>query len=210
MWRLIYAIPMWILFALLVGVLALIGWVVIPIAAGCRAYTLRTIKDGEEIWDWSWRLMWLWGNNEDGIDNGLRFMQKDKFWSRFTKYKFARILYWTANRNPVNNLRFIPILKCDIEPKNVRWVGSLGSYEDYMTAPLPNGIDPYDYDDKRLKEYSLFCWHGAYSCYRKQYKNKSGEVIEFWIGWKIWPQDIFGVSEFRATGAGVAFQWRAL
>src|SRR5690606_8010826 len=103
-------------------------------------------------------LMWnrcrLWGNWEDGID-GLRGHTPEDFerewreqmqWYLDTKgwSDAKRIIIWSAWRNPVGNLRYVPILNCRIEPSRIRHVGS---------------------DDAEGRGW-FFCWQGFYSTLR--------------------------------------------
>lgn len=200
-WRLLYAIPTWILFIILWIPLVLIGHIVIPILLwiGLRLEAKSKFK----IWPWvhtssaynhlyqgfPW-LFYIWANEGDGI-------YPPEYERRYPQWSQFRLAWtWLAVRNPVNNLRFVPGFSCKIDPKRVRFVGSLRSK------------NPSLYDAKNIA-YWYFAWCGPYSCYRRQYYRK-GRMVEFWIGWKIWPIDQYEVSPYRKYGAGFAMQWRYL
>lgn len=191
MWRLIYAIPSWILFEILIDIpLMIIGLIVIPIAAGCKAYEGHIEKD-LIIYHFTWKFMWLWDNYEDGIANNSYSNYKSMFW---------RIVSWSAIRNSTNNLRLVPWLSVQIDPKKVCFFGSFINWNDtkYSYSEEKDLINKYD---TKIPQW-FFCWQGFYSCFYWQF----GNLRRFWIGWKIYPTDIYGVTEYRKNGAGFATQ----
>jgi hypothetical protein len=195
MWRLIYAIPLWILYVCLFLVLVVIGWPLVIIAALLEAYEVTDQnydkpKDGP-IYHFTWPWMFLWDNFEDGIANKNYYTAPNLF---------LQILYW-YNRNPVNNLRITPILSLVIDPKRVRWVGSFRF-----------GAHPMVYDNSNKLPMWFLCWCGPYICYRRQYW-RGNKLIEFWVGWRIWPADSLVekiTSASRARGSGFTMQWRTM
>lgn len=207
MWRLIYAIPTWILFELLNIPLMLLGWILVPLAAACGAYEKTddnpTKPDDGPIYHFTWPFMFLWDNYGDGIAN-------TNYWK--APNLFLQIIYWSCLRNPTNNLRIVPYLSCKINPLNVRFIGSFGnctSFEDWirlftpMHDPSEEQISIAKYDTKVPQWF--FCWQGIYSNFYWQYM-LNGNLRRFWIGWKIFPTDIYGVTEYRKFGAGFALQ----
>jgi hypothetical protein len=195
LFRLVYAVPMWLAFEFLVFLpLVLLGWVLVPIAALMRAYqltdpNLEKPNDGP-IYHFIWPFMWVFDNDGDGIANCN--------YKRFNSL-FKQIIYWSCIRNPVNNLRFAPVLGLKIEPAEVRFTGSFETAQSYESG--------------RHYPYWFFAWQGAYSCIRVQYRSPLTDTMqEFWCGWKIWPQDVHGIKpgSFRSKAAGFAFQWRSL
>jgi hypothetical protein len=182
----------WAFMLVIRTVLILIGWILIPIAAYKKAYVVNVKsigpvnETGTVVYKahFTWKLMHLWDNYEDGIANDT-----------YVKFNsmFMRIVYWSAFRNPVNNLRITPILSVMISKDKVFYIGSLP------------GDQIRSYDTKIPQWF--FAWQGMYSNFYWQF-NLFGELRRFWIGWKIYPTDIFGVTEYRKRGAGFALQFK--
>ena len=124
----------WLIFILFINTpLILLGWILIPIAAAAEAYEPYQGYDGAGTpriqYRFTWPFMWVWDNEEDGIAyNG---------YSKYTNM-FMRIVSWSANRNPANNLRYVKYLSFKIEPEKVRFVQGQNWF---------------------------FTWHGLYSCF---------------------------------------------
>jgi hypothetical protein len=173
----------WILFIALDLSLLLIGWVLVPIAAACRAYEMTDLnvsKPGDgPIYHFTWRFMWLWDNKIDGIANINYKKCSSLFW---------QILYW-YNRNPVSNLRFVKYLSFKISPEKINFIGSANC--------IPESI--------AKRPHWFLCWHGPYSCFYWR-----GASREFLIGWKAYPKDIYGLNEnsyrLESTGFGSQFK----
>lgn len=193
LWRLSYAIPSYFAFIFLIFIpLLLLGYILIPITALFGAYYWVIDEEKEDkgedpdVAHFTWKFMKLWDNWEDGIAN--------------TTYKeydsdFKQIIYWSCFRNPVNNLRIMPLLSFKIDSDKVQYVGS---------KDLANL-----YDRKPPEVEWFFAWHGFYSNIWIQFK-MFGKVYRFWQGWKIFPQDIFGVKGHRALRTGFAQQFKKL
>lgn len=196
MWRLIFAIPSWILFEAVVDVpLMLLGWVVIPIAAACGAYT----ETSPNIYHFTWKIMWLWDNYEDGIANNT--------YSHYDNM-FLRIVSWSANRNPTNNLRLVPYLSFILDKDKVGYVGEVGGMS--VKSPDDNSRDYIlnRFDTNENQWY--FAWHGAYTGW--YWVNDFGFLGKrrVFIGWKLYPTDVGGVTEYRKNGVGFAMQFKRL
>jgi len=191
MWRLGYSIPIWILFLSLRTVLILFGWVTVPIAALLYFYGWQMDQDGvgnaRMEAHFTSRFMWLWDNQEDGIYN-------DTYWK--APNEFIQIVYWSCLRNPANNLRYVPYLSLKIDPKRVQWIG----------GPF---IYPKFFDQKPPRPEWFFAWQGIYSNFFWQF-NFRGEIYRAWIGWKIMPYDVNGVTDHREHSAGFATQFKRL
>ena len=201
MWRLIYSIPVWIAFVFLVFIpLLLLGYIMVPIALLFKAYRYEHDEEkfnkGENpiVWHFTWPIMFAWDNWEDGIANETYF-KEDSF--------FMQVIRWSCIRNPVNNLRIVPYLACKVNPKKIGFVGSKGSSYEIGLVRVANEIK--NYRDKTPQWY--FAWHGFYTCIFIQYNTKKG-VKRFWLGWKIVPYDIYGISHTRIRGAAFAQQWK--
>lgn len=72
-----------------------------------------------------------------------------------------------------------------------------------ITPYLSCMIDPKQIkfigDDERF-----LCWHGFYSCLHWKFNTKT-----LLIGWKVYPQDRFGVTSHRRMGAGFTSRYRS-
>lgn len=119
------------------------------------------------------RIAWLWNNQEDGVD-GLRggdpaqdwWAQKTAGWS-----PIRRIFIWSALRNPVDSLRWVPVLNPRLEPSRVRYVGM-------------------DHEPMEGEGGWYFAWLSGtpYTCIRFETKH-----FRFWLGTKIHPEDRNGL-----------------
>lgn len=190
MWRLIYAIPSWILFIIFRTIMILIGWIVVPTAALFRAY-YRTYdqhkadkNENPYVYHFSWKLMWLWDNDEDGIANDMYYKAPNLF---------LQIIYWSCIRNPANNLRYVPLFGAKLSPEKIRYIGTFGSDKKSAAA----------YDIKHPLWF--FCWDGFYSNIYILF-NMGSVLYKFRIGWKIYPTYINGIPPVRIPRAGFAIQ----
>lgn len=186
-------IPLFAVFVFLP--LTILGWIMVPLAAAFKAYKITELRppghpkqpDGHK-YNFTWRIMFLWDNWEDGIAN-RNYKQFDSM--------FMQIVYWSCVRNPVNNLRIAPYLSCKINPDMIQYKGTFS--ETYI---------------QRYKERSphwFYCEHGLYSCIFWQFY-LNGQLRRLWLGWKLLPQDKYGVKEtdYRKPGAGVALQFKRI
>lgn len=166
-----------------------LGWLVVPYLAAIRKYEPRQSRFWPERDDYQWTAAWaqVFGNEEDGID-GLGTIDPDNNWkSRTINWsEFRRIVIWSCWRNPTGNLRFCRPFGFLIDPARVRSVGNFRH---------PDELD----------ELTGFRWyyarHGLYSGLWLRFSK-----FTFRIGWKIYPADIHGVTDYRAKGCGFALQ----
>jgi hypothetical protein len=203
MWRLVYAIPSWILFMLCIRLpLIILGFVTVPLALLFKAYKLEVSKyNGRMIYVFTWPLMLPWNNPEDGFyyngyfDNGF----------------ILTSLRWTLIRNPVNGLREVPYLSCLINPELVRFHGSIVSFDDFCgdyNMDLESFKEDVKKYDTKIPQW-FFASCGFYSNFYWQF-NLFGKLFRFWVGFKIYPQDIYGVTSYRKYGAGFGSQFKAV
>lgn len=206
--RILFSIPVWALMFLLEVFLILVGFVVIPIAAACKAYNGKSAPSDPTrlIWHFTWPFMFLWDNYEDGIANDTYV----KFQSMFMK-----ICYWSCWRNPVNNLRIVHYVSVRINPQLVQFYGSFCNFiyeiEDEQRQMYANGVDfkaRVEKYDTKIPQW-FFAWCGYYSNFYWQFQI-GARLYRFWIGWKIYPTDIFGVTLYRRDGAGFAIQLKRI
>jgi hypothetical protein len=136
--------------------------------------------------------MWLWDNRIDGIAN--------RNYKQFSSM-FKQIIYWSASRNPVSNLRFVPVLSFKIIPSKVRFIGSFINYSDMHKEGSNKLVSKYFSKESHW----FFSWQGLYSCF--YLRTKSHEIM---LGWKVYPKDIFGLEptsyRFESTGLGLQFK----
>jgi hypothetical protein len=160
----------------------------VPIASLMGKYHTRESKIYENrlVRAFTQDFMWIWGNEEEGIG----------YYGSF-KALVHKIIYSECFRNPVNNLRYVPILSFKINKEKVRFVGSLGNYGEIDREE----IKKYDSDDHNF--WSL-TYHGIYSNFRVHFEVK-GVRYRFWIGWKIYPEDMYGLPEWSHRNASVGF-----
>jgi len=128
---------------------------------------------------------------------------KSRLWDRYIlAYRNPILNWWVGNyedgivpdpsttafrwfvRNPVTNLRFVPLLSTRPDPIRLQFVGS--------DEIKPTGTPCH-----------FLAWQGAYVGYR--YQNASWGV---WLGWKLNPRDKRFVSynDYRRFGIGTATQ----
>lgn len=206
MFRLMYFIPTYFIFTFLVRLpLFLLGWILVPLAAILNAYYTRydqnkaAKKEDPIVYHFIWPFMFLWDNYEDGVANNM--------YSRHSNM-FLRICSW-YNRNPVNNLRITPYLSCKVEPSKINFIGSFADSKD-----APSNINEIWFKshimqyDTKVPQYFL-CWQGLYSCFYWQFE-MGGKLRRLWLGWKLYPTDIYGVTEYRKLGAGFATQFKRI
>lgn len=197
----------WIVFLVIRTIFIFLGLIIVPIASIFHLHTTRVEKskiNGRYIINWKFRLLYPWGNDEDGVEAG----------DELKGYPvFIRIIYWSAIRNPVNNLRFIKGLYCKLDPSRIKFLATKPNditgikVYSYGDQRLPN---VYIYDDDRFRFISL-TWQGVYSNLRIQFKMLN-KIWRFWIGWKIYPHDSLGIGEtdYRRFGAGFATQFKRI
>jgi hypothetical protein len=178
----------------------LIGFILIPPQAIFYRFLTKeqvSVINGRVILNWRFSFMWPWSNEEDGILAGDELIG----WPNT-----IRIIYWSAIRNPANNLRFVKFLSCLVDPSRVYFVGSR-EIKDIKGFSFKEPL-LYCYDLDMLRFWT-FTWCGAYSNLRIQFK-MLGKIWRFWIGWKIYPHDKLGISEkdYRYYGAGFATQFK--
>jgi hypothetical protein len=174
---LILVVPSWIQ-------LYLLGWILIPLAAVCKAYT----QDSSGLYHFTWPFMAIYDNKSDGI-------ACNDYWPTVTNM-FKRIWLWSAVRNPLASITMIPYIHCAIDPLKVRWIGSITNYPEVSVKPgcVALSQETLKYNQK------VPCWYvarqGLFSCIYWQF-NWRGGLWLFWAGAKIKPTDIYGVEAYR-------------
>lgn len=201
MYRLIWHVPIWILFLALRTLLILAGWVTVPIAVLFKAYEPYMGADGVGTprlqYRFTWRAMWIWDNQEDGIANDT-----------YVKMPTLglQIIYWSCFRNPANNLRYVPYLSCKLDPAKIGFIGNMGGHLDSHMSPTIATLY-----DSNLCDFWYFAFQGLYSNFRVQFLIGDSRY-RFWIGFKIFPHDVYGIApnDYRSGTAGFATQFKRL
>lgn len=198
------SVPTWLMFVCLRTIMIMIGWVLVPIAVWFGEYHNRKSRYyDKEVLSFTWPWMFPWGNEEDGIGAGVQYRDMGSL--------DKQIIYWSCLRNPVNNLRFVRWLSCDIDPERVRFTGTFGEYlsqgmfEGVLGKPPSLQISQYD---TKVPQWFI-AWCGVYSCWYWQFM-LFGKLRRLWIGWKIYPTDVMGVTSYRLYGAGFATQFKVV
>lgn len=186
--RIILSIPVWLVRLAVMLVLAILGLPVIYVLAWqAWCWPTKSRRFDRVVLQFP-LIAWLWNNSEDGVD-GLRggdpaqqwWADKTAVWS-----PQKRIFIWSAFRNPVDSLRWVPLLNPKLEPSRVRFVGM-----DHEPAKGENGW--------------YFAWLAGtpYSCIRAE---RWG--WRFWLGWKLKPEDRNGLQsgDVRAIRCDFAAQ----
>jgi len=191
MWRLAYSIPLWLAYCAVTGPLWIVGALIIPPLACARAWELRpswAYADKRPLLCWRVRLIDLvWGNAEDGVTGAAWYRDLHADWSD-TK----RAIFWSAFRNPTNNMRFIPIVNPRLRASRIRYRGEY----DPETAAKQTGRVAYS-----------FAWQGIYAGLYVIVPIR-GRLYRFWWGWKIRPRDTAGIAitDYRYPRCGFATQ----
>lgn len=172
--RILLSVPVWILRIGIFLPLAVLGIPLVYLLARAKWCAPRYSPKFKRI-VLQWRTPWLvypWTNLEDGID-GLRGGDPAQQWWADKTAGWSpqkRIFVWAALRNPVDSLRWLPILNPELVPRTVKFIGM-------------------DHEPVKGEGGWYFAWMGPYSCIRYETKTR-----RFWLGWKIKPQDAKGVS----------------
>lgn len=128
---------------------------------------------GRKLPQFKSRWMWLYGNEEDGVD-GLRGGDpaQSKWATESAGWSVRkRIWRWSALRNPLNNLRYVPLMTPKFHPDRIHFVG--------LDHEMQDGEGGW-----------FFIWQGLYSAFRFETKTH-----RLWIGWCFKPQDTRGIPD---------------
>lgn len=121
----IFGLPLWIARLLINLPLWFLGLVLIPWQSAYTEIRPSKYYAGRNLPQFKARWMWIFGNEEDGID-GLRGGDAAQFWwAKMTSADSVRmrIFKWSARRNPINNLRYVPLLSPRFHPDQIEFVG---------------------------------------------------------------------------------------
>jgi len=182
-----------------------LGFLMVPLAVLFKAYGMRESKFYKDriVRAFTSRIMWPWSNEEEGIGHydTLNFLGLT---IKFEKIS-SKIVYSECIRNPANNLRFVPLISLKIDPTKVKFIGSFGSYKDNLPKEV---VKKYDSNEELF--WSL-TWQGLYSNIRVHLKIFNWR-FRFWLGWKIYPEDIYGLPSWshRNVSAGFATQFKKI
>jgi hypothetical protein len=118
---LVLALVGWIVYAVPMLLLMLIGLLIVASLAWQEDYATRlsTKYPTRSVLAWGPRWAWLWGNEQNGID-GASGDDLPSGWPHATWPKFLQILDWSAVRNSVGNARWVPFFGMAVDPAAVR------------------------------------------------------------------------------------------
>lgn len=117
------------------------------------------------------------------VDPNNHFAEDTKRWPLW-----ARIVVWSCWRNPTGNLRFVRPFGFRIQPEHVISIGTFDHPDELQTL-------------KGFRWY--YAAHGFYTGLWWRFPWFSVR-----IGWKIYPADIKGVTDYRSKGCGFALQFQ--
>lgn len=186
--RILVSIPVWLLRLAALLVFGVIGIPIIYIFARRACCWPAKSRRFDRIVLHFPSIAALYDNDEDGVD-GLRGGDPvQQWWANKTAgwNPQKRIFVWSALRNPVDSLRWVPVLNPKLEPSLVRFVGM-----NHEPAKGENGW--------------YFAWLAGtpYSCLRIE---RWG--WRFWLGTKLKPDDVNGLQpgDVRAIRCDFAAQ----
>lgn len=174
--RILFSIVTWLAYEILVSLpLSIVDIPICAWLASGRSYTAATSVHhaGRTIYTWSAKWAWLWSNDEDGVLGDPRYSKLHERHPRWGSF------IWTAFRNSVNNLRFVPILHPVIDSTQVRWIGNHTN----PSARRPQG------ELARGTVLWALTWQGLYSGYVIRWQVTDTHFFQFRFGWKLLPKD---------------------
>lgn len=89
----------------------LLGLVLVPYGFVRGLVLVPGLVPGEYVWAFTSRWLWLWGNDEEGVDGNE---VHSPHWA--SKPTFKGVWYWSAIRNPFNNIRFWEPIRTPARP----------------------------------------------------------------------------------------------
>jgi hypothetical protein len=206
--RALLGVPVWLLYFALMIPLMLLGFLLVPLALLCRRYTVRMDADRYTRLHFQDRWMWLWDNDEDGIDGlAIRVSYKNPEWVAGKRWSLFRFVFvWSCWRNSVGNARRVPFFGLSIrDPKDmVVYVPPSGLDAMRLTAgftPFANRWPEYRKLGPYIARYGWawelrFPWPNLSSAAHIPTEQRRF----FWIGWRIAQQDT------PTNNVGFAFQ----
>lgn len=191
--RILLSLPLWLAYSAIEIVTDLAGLLIIPVLLARKRFDVRfsdiwpkpvrisdELKGGLQC-QWP-RWAWLWSNEEDGVLGPTWYHERHPTWSG-NRIAF----FWSALRNPSNNMRFIPVINPVIEPKRI-------AFQEWHPA---------------LNVDVIYTWQGIFSGLWVTFPLR-GHIFRFWWGWKLHPEDVAGVSDtdMRKPRCGFAMQFK--
>lgn len=211
-------IAAWVLRILAVLPLWVLGFPVCYVLARREMWSLQTSRFFKEDSgqprkrpQWRPRWAWIWGNEEDGVAGPRWHLQGAPSW--------RRAFVWSAQRNPVNNARFVFPLGIRIEPRRIRfrsnclyspqddWTGARALWS-YTWQGLFSGL---------WIRTTPFPWFRVALTWRRVWRISLPTSFQFTrrrvyanvrAGWKLVPKDAFGIpsTDYRSKGCGFGLQ----
>ena len=182
---------LWALAALVRFPLAVLGFVVVPVALRFSETVYGPLGDEHERLP---RWAWLWDNDEDGIDGPPWYRNGYALKHPVAKH-FPRF-WWLAVRNPVNNLRFVRPFMMVVDSRKVDYIGDRFRSFSIHTART------------HRRAIWFLAWQGWRAGFWLIRPRDDGTHLRIRIGWKVTPWDSYEPVEGRTVGVGFQFMLR--
>lgn len=210
--RALLGVPGWLGYFTLMLPLILLGFPLVAVGALVMQFNFkftRHTRPGDGRLHWPFRWMWLWGNDEDGIDGDPWTTSdgepKNPEWFEATANwsLWRRIFVWSAWRNSVGNARRTSLFGMTVNPDDVVIILPTTQCVGVPVAidrPWAEYIKLGPYLARQGWRFELrFPWGG----WTVGQGEKMGGIYPprfFWIGWRIAQQDAV------TKNVGFAFQ----
>jgi hypothetical protein len=114
------ALGVFLAYGILTIPLIIFGALLIAVYAWHEAYAVRASEQypGRSVLAFTPTVMWLWGNEQNGIDGATGDLPSG--WPRTDWSKFRQIFVWSATRNMVGNSRWTQLFGMAVDPALVR------------------------------------------------------------------------------------------
>ncbi len=190
MYRLIYFIPIWLLFLLIKIPTGILGYIAIPLMWRYRRTPYRKLPS----WTRPWANPEDWEGGPQGHLNSL-----PEWWVEDKGHGFVSFYQYHAFRNPANGLRSFEWLDLDIDASKVR----------YVTPQIYTYYAPWSIRPMKTKPQTVWylCWQGLQAGFKFVHLWNDDRHMVVKIGWRIKPTDKFreiNPEGIRATDSGFA------
>jgi len=185
MYRLIYFIPIWMLFLIIKIPTAIAGLFVIPLLYWWRYDHYKNLP------------FWTrpWANPEDWTGGPMTYTESlPKFWALEKGIGFISWYTYHAIRNPANGLRSYEWLDIDIDQKKVMYITP-----QYLTYYAPWYVRM---ENEELNTYWYLCWQGLRAGFKFVHHWNADRHIVIKFGWRVDPRHSIVTEETLMTQDG--------
>ena len=174
------ALLQWTLLAIVRLVFIVLGFIVVAVAIPFRVPE-ESVSDGRPIVNLP-KWAWVWGNDHDGLLGDKRHWWADNTPFGVDVNSFLAMYWWTAIRNPANNMRHLSWFSAPIVGSTIEYVG------DYVVEDRPReGGWHFTKTKNEGKTYygfhAVWEWKGIFG---KLTKHERGFVLR--LGFKVKPE----------------------